>query len=276
MHPSLFDPEPDAGPKPPGDQWVHMHVLITVKAAPTPSDSHGETVCVAGLRLDLGHQGWVRLYPINFRAMDGQDRFRKYEVVRLRAKPARQDRRRESWKPDLTSVCRQTHVTSWKKRRLHVDQHMRHSMCGLQRDVRNDPPARSLAVVRVRRVLGFHIERHPGWTDEQLRKIERTSSAPDLFGREVTPLEAPRFHGKYRYLCMDPECNGHRQGLLDWEFAALQHRFADLDDAELQQIVRRKFVDEKFRPNRDIAFYVGNQAKRGHVFSVLGVYNPDR
>jgi hypothetical protein len=27
-------------------------------------------------------------------------------------------------------------------------------------------------------------------------------------------------------------------------------------------------------PRRDTAFYVGNQAKRAHVFSVLGVYYP--
>lgn len=29
-------------------------------------------------------------------------------------------------------------------------------------------------------------------------------------------------------------------------------------------------------PRRNVAFYVGNQAKRTHVFSVLGVYYPER
>jgi hypothetical protein len=90
--------QPDAPTKPDGDGWVEMRVLITVKAAPTPSGKYGETVCVAGLRLDLGKEGWVRLYPINFRALDGDDQFHKYEVVQLRAKPARDDRRKESWR----------------------------------------------------------------------------------------------------------------------------------------------------------------------------------
>lgn len=47
-----------------------MRVLITVKAAPNPSATYGETVCVAGLRLDLDAAGWVRHYPINFREFD--------------------------------------------------------------------------------------------------------------------------------------------------------------------------------------------------------------
>lgn len=251
-----------------------MRVLITVKAAPNPSDSYGETVCVAGLRLDLGQQGWVRLYPINFRAMDGEAQFRKYEIVNLRAKPARKDRRFESWTPDLTSVRREMRIKEWNQRVPHVSPHIGRSMCGLLKDVRRDPPARSLAVVPVRRVAALEITTHPGWTSEQEHKIERAVSAPDLFGRELTPLQPPRFQAKFRYTCMDASCKGHRQGLLDWEFTALQYRFADCDDLELEAIIRQKFFHEKFKPGRDVAFYVGNQAKWEHVFSVLGIYNP--
>ena len=47
---------------------ARLRVLVTVKAAPNPSATHGETVCVAGVRLgDVGPTGWIRLYPINFR-----------------------------------------------------------------------------------------------------------------------------------------------------------------------------------------------------------------
>ena len=64
-----------------------MRVLITVKAAPNPSEKYGETVCVAGLRLDLDAGGWVRLYPVNFRELDSDGKFRKYDVVSLTARP---------------------------------------------------------------------------------------------------------------------------------------------------------------------------------------------
>jgi hypothetical protein len=156
-HPSLWDSEPDPPPKPADDRLVRIRVLITVKAAPTPSGAYGETVCVAGLRLDLGAQCWVRLYPINFRVLDGTDQFRKYEIVNLRVRPSRTDRRHESWRPDLSSVSREKHIGPWDRRRPLVDPHIRRTMCELLRDVREDPPARSLAVVPVRDVNALEI-----------------------------------------------------------------------------------------------------------------------
>jgi hypothetical protein len=64
-----------------------MSVLITVKAYPSVSTKYGETVCVAGIRLDTPEPGWVRLFPVAYRDLLVEQRFRKYEIVRLRAQP---------------------------------------------------------------------------------------------------------------------------------------------------------------------------------------------
>ena len=40
------------------------------------------------------------------------------------------------------------------------------------------------------------------------------------------------------------------------------------------EALRRRFVDEICGQSNEVAFYVGNQAKRESVFSVLGVYYP--
>jgi len=40
--------------------------------------------------------------------------------------------------------------------------------------------------------------------------------------------------------------------------------------------LRGRFLDMMCAANRDVAFFVGNQAKRVNVFSVLGVYYPQR
>lgn len=37
--------------------------MITLKTYPNPSETYGETVCVAGVRLDRGRPEWIRLYP---------------------------------------------------------------------------------------------------------------------------------------------------------------------------------------------------------------------
>ncbi|MEU2174634.1 hypothetical protein ABZ552_10475 [Nocardia sp. NPDC019219] len=57
--------------------------MITVKTYPNPSDTYGETVCVAGVRLDRERPEWIRLYPVKFRNEDFDKQFKKYEVLRL-------------------------------------------------------------------------------------------------------------------------------------------------------------------------------------------------
>ena len=61
-------------------------VLITVKAYPNPSKKYEETVCVAGIDVDNGK--WIRLYPITFRDLDENRRFKKYSIIQVRVKKA--------------------------------------------------------------------------------------------------------------------------------------------------------------------------------------------
>src|SRR6185312_105323 len=121
---SLFGPEPDAVPEKPVGRPVRMRVLITVKAAPNPSEKYGETVCVAGLRLDLEAPGWVRLYPINFRELDNDGRFKKYDVVSLMARPNPGDPRAESWRPQMDTLKFEVHLPPWQRRQQYVDEHV--------------------------------------------------------------------------------------------------------------------------------------------------------
>jgi hypothetical protein len=135
-----------------------------------------------------------------------------------------------------------------------------------------------LALIRPREISKLEISKHPGWTRDEQRKIDTYVSQLDLLStQERTPLQAPRFKGTYHYRCGAPQCRGHKQGMLDWEFVAFQRRHLEgLTDAEAVQKLREKFIGELCAPDRDVAFYVGNQAKRPHVFSVLGVYWPKR
>jgi hypothetical protein len=179
--PSLFAPEPGTAPEKPAGLPVRMRVLITVKAAPNPSERHGETVCVAGLRVDPDSPGWVRMYPINFRELDSDSSFRKYDVVTVTARPARDDPRAESWRPDMSTLVRETFLPPWRRRQAFVADYIEDSMCALLSSVRHDPPARSLAAIRPRQVTGLDIESHPGWTPDEQAKI----------GRYVSQLELP-------------------------------------------------------------------------------------
>ncbi|QKW15814.1 hypothetical protein [Verrucosispora sp. NA02020] len=275
---SLFGPsEAGPDPKPADDRTVRLQLLITVKAAPNPSEKYGETVCVAGLRTDVLRPTWVRLYPINFRHLDSDEAFKKYDIISVDAKPARQDQRRESWKPVMDRIQKERHLDGWRSRQPLLDPAIQDSMCRLNREAQDHADAQSLALVRPKEVRALKVTQHPGWTIDEQRRIEAYASQPDLFsGRSRSPLEAPRFKAAYHYRCHERGCNGHKQHVIDWELVALQRRLAGHSDAALREALETKFLGEMCAPNRDVAFYVGNQAKRVHVFSVLGVYWPKR
>ena len=276
---SLFGPR-EEGPdeKPASDRPERLRVLITVKAAPNPSQTYGETVCVAGLSVDLNRRSWIRLYPVNFRDLTSEDRFRKYELVTVDARPARNDQRRESWKPILATLERGAFLKPWQPRRSWIDPYLEDSMCRLHRAARADANSRSLALIRPKDVSGIDIERHPGWSADEQAKIDAYVNQLDLFStRDRTPLQAPRFRGFYRYRCYEPGCRGHRQGMIDWEFVAYQrNHLAGADARRAAEALADRFFGDLCAQDRDVAFYVGNQAKRAHVFSVLGVYWPPR
>ncbi|WP_462417908.1 hypothetical protein [Kytococcus sp. Marseille-QA3725] len=251
-----------------------MRLCITVKAAPNPSEKAGETVCVAGLEIKPGSTSWVRLYPINFRELPSTEQFRKYDVVELEAQPARSDTRLESWNPK--SPTRSVdHLPPWSRRRPLLDPMVEDSMCSIFRRNRDkDPHAPSLALIRPRDVGKLVVTDHPGWSDDEERKIEQYRTQLDLFGgRDMTPLEAPRYQGHYHWQCHETTCKGHKQSLIDWEFTAHQRHLGHLTDSEARAAIQTRWYDE-MTAKRELAFYVGNQAKRRHVFHVLGNYYP--
>jgi hypothetical protein len=250
-------------------------MIVTVKAAPTPSATYGETVCVAGISADVSDPRWIRLYPINFRYLQQDLQFRKYDVISVTASPARNDARAESWRPAMTTLSVLRQLPAWRRRRPWLDPYVEPSMCNINRAAQANVHARSLGLVRVTDVGGLDIERHPGWDADEQRKIDAYVNQLDLFGEEDrSPLEAPTFRGYYRWRCADPSCKGHRQGLIDWEFVALQRRLARYTDQAAMTALRQRFVDELCAPTNEVAFYVGNQVKRENVFSVLGVFYP--
>src|SRR4051794_1133840 len=57
-----------------------LQVLITVKASPEIGRTHGETVCVAGIRLDGDERRWIRLFPVHWQWFWGRQH-PKYQVV---------------------------------------------------------------------------------------------------------------------------------------------------------------------------------------------------
>src|SRR5699024_5243930 len=84
----------------PGQEMAR--VLITVKTYPAPSARYGETVCIAGVRLDGEEPTFIRLYPIPFRMLEASGQLKKYQVVDVPVlSRGTRDPRPESYQPEV-------------------------------------------------------------------------------------------------------------------------------------------------------------------------------
>ncbi len=70
-------------------------IFITVKTYPTLSKKYDELVCTAGI-LDDG--SWARIYPLPFRKLDYENRYRKYQWMELPLQKNTSDPRPETYK----------------------------------------------------------------------------------------------------------------------------------------------------------------------------------
>jgi hypothetical protein len=80
---------------------IDCRATILVKALPQPSRKYGETVCCAGVTPD---GFWKRLYPIRYRHLSGETAFSRWDIVRFRYRPPRQDKRAESCNVEENSI----------------------------------------------------------------------------------------------------------------------------------------------------------------------------
>jgi hypothetical protein len=259
-----------------GEQFSEAEVLITVKAAPQPSAAYGDTVCVAGVRMRDEGPEWIRLYPIPFRYLDPQFKFKKYDLLRLPVKPAPKDRRSESYVPDLSKLVVEEHLPPWRKRHAYVGPLVdAFTACELNRLAKDAPgPGPSLAAVSPADVDWLELEPSGEWTADELSKLQEHLQQDTLFGASTdkSVLRKPRYKGRYRYRCLEKTCKGHAQGLLDWEFSELQRKHVDDTDEAARANIIQRFHAELCDSRRGPAFFLGNMAKREHIFSVLGIY----
>ncbi|WP_460887967.1 hypothetical protein [Promicromonospora xylanilytica] len=255
-----------------------MIVLATVKAYPAMSSKYGESVCVAGLRLDSPEPEWVRLFPVPFRSLPDDTQFDKYQVLALRAQRGTTDRRPESWKPDLGSLRLGATVGTdngkWR-RRWQIVEPLADSTttCELLKGAReHGQNAPSLGLIRPADISELVVETNPDYKTGSTEQLD-----VDLFGTERALLEATPFLVHYRYRCAAPTCRGHRQSIVDWESGQLARRNLRTHSlTEAKELQRKRFLDEMCAPGRETLFYVGNQHQHPISFLVLGLFWPPK
>lgn len=257
--------------------WLERTALITVKTYPTPSTKHRETVCTAAVTHE---DGWIRLYPINYRELPVNQQFSKYQLIQLRMRKHAEskDRRPESYCPDEASIqLLDTFSTvsdkAWNLRRDWLLPTVSPSMCAIQRE--QEATKKSLGMFRPKEVQDLLIlDTDAEWSGKKKAEMSQMR----MFYEKTLKLEKIPFDFKYKYRCDDLQCTGHTQMILDWEIVELYRKLRQTHDdlSEIKLKIRKKFLSDLCGKDRDTHFFVGNHSLYPNSFMILGIFWPPR
>lgn len=264
----------------PGFEW--SDVLVMVKTYPAPSQTHGETVCVAGVRLDgPSAPSWIRLYPISFRALELSDKFKKYQRIKIPVRTrGSYDPRPESYEPDVNLMQLGQFYKSdgkgWSARRELISpllgQTTTCDLIELNRNGSMDQSVQSLGLVRAT-IEDVKLEPGKPWSGRQLAKV-RAFSQDDLFGNGRAELQPVPFQIKIKYQCGSKRCHGHDEHLIDWELGAMGLKWPAKYKERTGEMILDKYKKTLDNSVNDVYLIIGNQHQRRHIFSVCGIWSP--
>ena len=240
-------------------------VLLTVKASPEIGRTHGETVCVAGIRLDGDEFRWIRLFPVQWHWF-WKGEHPKYQVIELEIDKHDKDQRPESYRPRLDTTAVLDQLPAGKRRAEVLNRLPQYTMCDLVAAKGWTRP--SLGLVVPSEITGFVREDHTGDT-AHTAKMNRAAQG-SLLAQGAPKLEFSPFTFKLAYRCQSASCRGHEQSIVDWEISEAWRNWRRSYPTDYLDRIEEKWLS-LVDPARLPALYVGNQHQAPQGFLVLGI-----
>src|SRR6185369_7468981 len=175
-----------------------VKALILVRTYPTPARNGVEVSCTAAVTED---GQWLRLFPVPYRFLELDQRFRKYQWIEVDVTKA-SDTRPESFKIDRNSIEVVSPVLSsdknWRERKQYVDPLKRHCMCCIKRE-HEAVGHPTLGIFRPKVIERLIIKAtSPTWTRAQLDILRQNNLFESGPSQE---LEKVPYDFSYQYRC---------------------------------------------------------------------------
>ncbi len=249
-------------------EWTTKRILITARTYPVPAQKGVEVSCTGGIT-DEGQ--WIRLFPVPYRLLDRDKRFRKYQWIEARVSKAA-DGRPESYTLDLDSIGILTEPlpteNAWAARREIVFPLKSNSMCGLQsdRDARGYP---TLGFIKPERITRLRIDQDRGeWTPAELARLRQMTLWRNAPAQE---LEKVPYRFAYEYECAEPNCGGHDQICTDWEMGQAWRKWSRDYGSNWESKFRDRF-ERGMADGPDTHFYVGTIHRHPNAWIIVGLW----
>lgn len=255
-------------------QFQTKKILVAVKAYPNSSTKYVETVCCAGV--DLNTNQWLRLYPIPFRLLEDEKKFKKYSIIEADCRKATDDHRPESYKVNVDTIkIREVIDTSdkWKKRKDIIMPTLAESMCQVCK--LGEEKKKTLALVKPVDI-GF------GWqeakTEKEIEEKQDSYKQLSFTHAEIDPIEKIPYDFYYTFKCAESGCPGHRMLIIDWEInqAFRNWRYKYKPETLLLEKIKERWLQRMCCNNTDPYFFVGNMHRFPKIFMVLGTFYPPK
>jgi len=251
--------------------YEQKKVLVTVKTYPTPASKGAEVSCTAGVTDD---GKWIRLFPIPFRFMGGNQQFRKYEWIEVAATKS-SDPRKESFEVDIDSLRIVSNPLStkdaWKMHKEIIFPLKAPSLCHLK--VTRRQTRDTLGIFKPQTIHKFIIERDtPDWSPAEREKLLQIS----LFEKNpLKPLEKIPYKFSYRFTCNDPHCNGHKLMCVDWELGQSYRSWKQKYGTKWEWAIINRYETDMIL-KYDTHFFVGTMHGHPHEWIIIGLFYPPK
>jgi hypothetical protein len=217
----------------------------------------------------------MRLYPIPWRFLTPDKRFRKYQWIEASVRRATNDARPESFRLDVDSITIITKPmptdNNWEARKRFILPLRAQSLCDLQkkRDADGFP---TLGFVRPKQITRLTIKpTRPTWTSGELAKLRQEN----LFQKAPTEeLEKVPFDFVYNFVCEHSACGGHEMKCTDWEMGESWRRWRDKYGEKKWEAKFRQRYENEMSLRNDTHFYVGTVHQHPGSWIVVGLFYP--
>ena len=260
-------------------------IYITVKTYPTISKEYSELVCTAGI---LEDGSWIRLYPVPFRKLDFDQKYRKYTWIEVDVTRNLNDFRPETYRPNLETLAVEPKASNkrvdWdeRKRIIFKNQKIYTNLQELISKARADDT--SLAIFKPTKVLDLLVEETDrDWDPDKLTILRNLSQQMSLF-QTPEELEAEfkvvqKVPYKFSYHFEDDSGKHSTLMIEDWEIGMLYFNSlaaADGNEKVAIEKVRKKYFD--YFTTRDLYFFMGTTKEHHRVsknpFIIIGAFYP--
>lgn len=191
-------------------------IFVSVKAMPHISKKYGETVCTGGIM----DGKWVRLYPIPYRLLKGDQKFDNRTWIRAKVQKNESDSRPDSYLiyPNSIEVIEKIEKNPKNNTRLwDIYKNTIHpSLEAFVDDAKNNVV--SLGAILGKEFIDLIIEQNPNYMKykEFIETMGNDLFMETIEGEPIARIPEHQYKLKLHFRCYRDKCNAHKLSIVAW------------------------------------------------------------